>query len=293
MKNNLIVLLISIILFSIAGCEKDNIKLKNIEDVGLRVNFNSIKSANNFKNGLSLSTETPMNYFVALKSVKLLGTNGTSDIELFNEPNLESSFVFDYTDNNTVHSLLNGTAIPDGEYSSFEIEIYYLQMNITISTGERGIERRNIRIYLSDDAETEQGLHQAGDMTQINNNQEIGWLMGEGQTPNFDPVAPRINAYTTNGDGVSWYDFAGKSGENYGPFGDTEFMTEPHPIYKTTIGFNFVDNKGTDLILDFNVNNCWQYEDKNGDGAFGPDDLDPINPTKWHMALPEMTVTLQ
>jgi len=189
--------------------------------------------------------------------------------------------------------LLNGTNVPDGEYSSFEIEIYYLQMNIAISTGERGLERRNIRIYLSDKAETEQGLHQAGDMTQINNNQEIGWLMGEGQTPNFDPVAPRIDAYTTNGDGVSWYDFAGKSGENYGPFGNAEFMTEPHPIYKTTIDFNFVDNKGTDLILDFNVNNCWQYEDKNGDGAFGTGDLDPVNPTKWHMALPEMTVTLQ
>lgn len=292
-KKYTILLVLSLVIL-ISACEKDNPKLNNISDVKLKVSFNSNKSVKALKLLDDFTLETPQNYFVALKSVKLLGSNGTSDIELFNETNLSSSLVFDFMDSNTTHSLLEGTEIPDGEYSSVEIEIYYLQMNIAISAGSRGVERRNVRIYLSDDAETEDGMHQPGDMTQINDNIEIGWLLGEGQTPYMDPVSPRINAYTHNGDGSTWYDFAGKSAADFGPFGDVDFMNAaPHPIYHTQVDFNFVDNNGTELILDFNVNDCWQFEDKSGDGVFGADDLDPVNPTKWHMQLPEMTVTLQ
>jgi hypothetical protein len=286
--------ILSLLVFFSCANDSEITGPKNIEDVGLKVSFSSTKAAGNLKNASALTYETPENYFVALKKVTLTGTNGTSDFNLFNEPDLESSFVFDYTDDNTVHSLLDDAEIPDGEYSSIEVEIYYLQMNIAIATGDRGTERRNFRIYLSDDAETEGGLHQPGDMTQINDGQEIGWLLGEGQTPNMDPVSPREAAYTYAGDGVSWYDFAGKSGEHYGPFGDVEFMNNaPHPIYSTIVNFNFVDNNGSNLILDFNVNNCWQFEDKSSDGIFGADDLDPVDPTEWHMALPEMTVTFE
>ena len=111
--------------------------------------------------------------------------------------------------------------------------------------------------------------------------------------PNLDPVSPREVAYTYEGDGISWYNFAGKSGADYGPFGDTGFMNAaPHPIYSTQVAFMLVDNNGTNVILDFDVNNCWQFEDKSGDGVFGADDLDPIDPTMWHMAMPVMTVTL-
>lgn len=294
MKKDIIFISI-VLLLGFISCEKDS-EIEgnnNIKDVKLKVSFNNTK-AGILKNTSSLTYETPENYFVALKKVTLIGTNGTADFELFDEPDLSSSFVFDYTDDNTVHSLLDDAEIPDGDYSSIEIEIYFLQMNIAIATGERGIERRNVRIYLSDDAETEDGLHQPGDMTQINDGLEIGWLLGEGQTPNMDPVSPRVSAYTENGDGTSWYDFAGKSGENYGPFGDVEFMNNaPHPIYSTRVNFDFVNNNGSNLILDFNVNHCWQFEDKSGDGIFGTDDLDPLDPTEWHMEMPEMTVTLE
>lgn len=295
MKNTTISFFFITLLFMVYSCEKDSVftSLSDIKDVGLRVNFNDTKSGSILKNASSMTYETPDNYFVALKKVTLLGTNGTADFDLFEEPNLSSSFVFDYTDDNVVHSLLDDSEIPDGEYSSIKIEIYYLQMNIAIATEERGVERRNIRIYLSDDAETEGGLHQPGDLTQVNDGQEIGWLLGEGQMPNMDPVSPREAAYTEGGEGAAWYDFAGKAGNEYGPFGDIEFMnTAPHPIYNTTVNFSFVDNNGSNLILDFNVTDCWQFEDKSGDGVFGADDLDPDNPTKWHMALPEMTVTL-
>ena len=296
MKKNIILVSMVLLLIGLISCEKDskNTSIQSIQDIGLKVSFNNTKSTVILKSDSLMTYETPENYFVALKKVTLKGINGTSDFDLFDEPNLNSSFVFDFTDESTVHSLLKGATIPDGDYNSIELEIYYLQMNIAIATSERGIERRNVRIYLSDDAETEGGLHQSGDMTQINDGQEIGWLLGEGQTPNMDPVSPRVDAYTQNGDGITWYDFAGKSGENYGPFGDVEFVNNaPHPIYSTIIDFTLIDNKGSNLILDFNVNNCWQFEDKNEDGVFGANDLDPINPTKWHMKLPEMTATLE
>ncbi len=285
-----------LLLFIVGSCSKDseNPTEKNIQDVSLKINFNSSKSSSAFKVEPVMTYETPENYYVALKRVTLLGTNGTADFELFNKANLASSFVFDFTAAKTVHSLLQGTDVPEGEYAAFELEIYYLQMNIAIATVDRGLERRDFRIYLSDDAETEGGLHQPGDMTQINNGIEIGWLMGEGQTPNLDPVAPRQAAYTYHGQVGAWYDFAGKSGENFGPFGDVDFMNNaPHPIYTTTVSFDLSDRGGTNLILNFDVTNCWQFEDKSGDGVFGAADLDPIDPTNWHMALPTTRVTLE
>ena len=229
-KLHLIIFVILSFLF-LTACNDDE-KSSKIEDVGLRVCFNKNRSASMLRNGTvnTITSETPENYFVALKSVKLIGNNGTADIVLFNKNNLSSSLIFDFTNEDVVHSLLEGTTIPEGDYSSIEIEIYYLQMNIAIATGDRGVERRNFRIYLSDDTETEGGLHQPGDMTQINDGIEIGWLLGEGQSPNMDPVTPRALAYTSSGDGVTWYNFGGKSGENYGPFGDVTFMnTAPHP----------------------------------------------------------------
>lgn len=287
---------INIFLLSIliSGCEKNSLDFKNIDSVGLKVSFTEKKSSPLLKNLNELSYETPLNYFVSLKSAKLIGINGTADAELFNETDLSSSFVFDYTDDNTVHSLLNETEVPTGEYTSIEIEIYFLQMNIAIATEDRGIERRNFRIYLSDDAETEGGVHQPGDICQINDGQETGWLMGNDQGNNMDPVTPREAAYAIEGEDNAWLDFAGKPGSDYGPFGNIDFMNNaPHPIYKANVDFNFSGGSGGQMILDFNVANCWMFEDKSGDGVFGIDDLEEDNPTDWNMALPLMTVTLQ
>lgn len=290
MKKIFYFIFVAVFLYS---CDSEDtlVTFPKIDDVGLRVSFTSQKSALGQK--IEMTEETPENYYVALKSVRLLGVGETADFELFNKPDLASSLVFDYTDDAVVHSLLEGAEIPEGDYNRIEIEIYYLQMNIAIATGERGTERRNFRIYLSDDAETEDGVHQPGDLTQINDGVEIGWLLGEGQTPNLDPVSPRVAAYTYGGDGSSWYNFNGKPGNNYGPFGNVDFFaTATQPVYTAEVAFAFVDNNGSRLILDFNVEGCWQFEDKSGDGVFGPDDLDPVNPTRWHMALPLMTVSL-
>lgn len=280
-------------LIMISSCKKEN-TLTGINDVKLRVDF----LASSKVSKIDMTKQTPENYFVALKSVVLKGDGATQDYEIFNEDNLSSSLVFDFTDTQTTHSLLQGTSVPDGSYSNLQIAIYYLQMKLNI-TASNGNEPRNIRIYLSDDAETEEGQHQPGDMTQISNaGIEEGWMLGNGQEPDLTPVSSRIAAYSFDengdglGDGNTWFDFAGKPGKDYGPFGDTDFMNEPHPIYYTTINFNLVDNGGENIILDFNVNNCWQFEDKDNSGAFGYGDLDPVNPTKWNMNLPIMTVTL-
>lgn len=296
MKIYLRLFIIISLIFTYSSCDK--IEFQNISDVKLQVSFNG-GDAN--KTDYELTKQTPDNYIVALKKATLLGDGETTNFEIFNEDKLSSSFVFDFTDTETTHSLMQGTTVPDGEYSSIEIEIYYLQMDVNISTSTT-IEERNFRIYLSDDAENESGLHQPGDMTQITSDGiEEGWLLGNGLNPNMMPVSPRSAAYTIDnngdgiGDGTTWYDFAGKPANNFGPFGDVDFMnTAPHPIYSTIINFDIIDNEGTEIILDFNVNECWQFEDKVQDGAFGANDIfDDPNPTAWHMALPAMTVTLQ
>ena len=290
MRFRLFSLLIAI-MFLFSSCD-DEQSQKGIQDVVFRVSYTKPMKLPRINEVNELTYQTPEKYIVALKKATLKAQNTNDDFVLFEASKLSESLVFDFTDKNVVHSLLDGMSIPESDYQGIEIEIYYLQMELRIATSERGVEHRNFRIYLSDDAELENGLHQPGDITQINDGKEIGWLLGEGQTPNFDPVTPRVSAYTHSGDGVSWYSFAGKPGEHYGPFGDVEFMNSaPKPIYKTMLDFNFVDNGGTRLVMDFNVNNCWAFEDKSGDGFFGSADLDAANPTDWSMQMPVMTVT--
>lgn len=280
----------AIALLVLVGCKKEGTSLdgSSIKEVVLKVSFQGNKSASGLKAGVTLTKETPASYYIGLKAVRLIGTNGTADAELFNQPKLSSSMVFDFKDNSAVHSLFNGTTIPKGDYSSIEFDIYFLQMNIAISTTKNGIEHRNVRIYLSDDADTEGGPHQPGDLTQIIDSQEVGWITWS----NFEPVVPRSAKYSIDGNGVNWLNFGGKSGKDFGPFGSPEFFNAiTHPIYKTKAAFILADGKGSRLVVDFNVNGCWQFEDKNGDGVFGYQDLDPVNLTAWHMALPVITVT--
>jgi hypothetical protein len=288
-KIALFILFLSAIAFMIS-CEKDDDK--QLSDIKIKTSFNTLKHGIVEKSTNSFTYETPQEYLIAIKSVRLIGAGETEDFLLFDMGSLSSSLIYDFTDDTDTYSLLQGNTIPEGDFEAIQMEIYYQQMLISIMTIDRGLEYRNFRIYLSDDAEVEDGLHQPGDMCQVNNGEEIGWLMGEAQYPNMDPVTPRDAAYTTNGDGVSWYDFAGKNAQNFGPFGSLEFMLNaPQPIYHTLLNFNFDDADGEELVIDFNINNAWQFEDKNGDGHFGAEDLDEDDPTEWHLAMPEITVS--
>lgn len=280
-------------LFILTNCDDDSDSTTNngtFTDVRLDVNFgSSAKSSLKSKDDTPMTNETPEDYYIAVKSVTLIGEGETSDHIIFDNGSLDLSEIYEFTAADNPISLLQGTDIPEGNYNSVKLEIYYLQMNIAISTGERGIERRNFRIYMSDD-----DMHQPGDMTQINDGTEIGWLLGEGQAPNMDPVTPRSAAYTENGDGISWYNFAGKSGQNYGPFGDVTFWsTAPQPIYYVNTQFAFESTDGQTMIIEFDVSDCWKFQDKDSDGAFGYGDLDPADPTEWQMDLPAVSVYFQ
>ncbi len=284
-----IILLLSTIAF-MTSCEKDDDK--QITDVKIKTSFNTLKQGIVKKSTKSFTYETPQEYLIAIKSARLIGSGETADFLIFDMNDLASSVIYDFTGDADVYSLLQGNAVPEGDYEAIQLETYYQQMLISIMTIDRGLEYRNFRIYLSDDAEVEDGLHQSGDMCQVNNGVEIGWLMGEAQYPNMDPVTPREAAYTHNGDSVTWYDFAGKNAQNFGPFGSIEFMLNaPQPIYHALLNFNFEDASGEELVVDFNINNVWQFEDKNGDGHFGAEDLDEEDPTQWHLAMPEITVS--
>jgi hypothetical protein len=296
----------AITMLMLASCNKESVKLKNISNVSMKVRFSENKSQivsnnENPQNGVpssyqtkdpndDLTKQTPENYYVALKSATLIGDDETADFELFDENTLGDAFVFDFADDNTTRTLLDGKTIPDGKYSGVRIEIYYLQMKLNIAT-DLGISSRNIRIYLSDDNQTEGGLHQPGDITQISDaNIEEGWLLGNGQIPDFAPISPRIMAYATDS---IWMNFGGKDAKDFGPFGDVDFANNsPHPIYSEEVSFVKGDRKGTKAILQFDVYNCWQFEDKNGDGNFGPADLDTVIATRWHMAMPLMSISL-
>jgi hypothetical protein len=289
MKNLYLVfglLFFSTIVLVNSGCKKD--KDKDI------MKFGQAKVAVTFgASSKSMTTvmtkQTPLKYMIALRSATLKGGDGTADYSLFNVSDLSQCSVYDFTDGGIRQDLTGGSGIPDGNYTSIELGIYYLQMKIQINSVNRGVEWRNMRIYFTEDA-----THKRGDVTQISEQGvELGWLFGENQMPDFDPVTPRINAYTQGGGGVNWYMFSDKNGSNYGPFGNMSFWNGHTAPYSEIAAFTFLTSAGQMLVVDFNVNNCWQFEDKSGDGFWGGDDLDPINPTSWNMALPQITIKLE
>jgi hypothetical protein len=286
------------ILIVLSGCKKNENPASATDsqllDVKVKVTFQSDKKAGSSVYDYVMTGQTPDEYSIALKKAVLVGKNGTQDFVLFDQPDLQSSYTFDFMDESVFHSLVKGTAIPEGEYQALTLYVYYLQMKIPISTTQRGVEKRNVRIYLSDDVETENGTHQPGDVVQIDDQgEETGWIFGEGQSANFDPITPRWRAYTQNGDGVTWLDFAGKSGKDFGPFGDVDFWNQsPQPVWYVNADFNFTQTGGNTLVVDLNVHNCWQFEDRNNDGNFGPMDISETPyPTKWQMDLPDLTLS--
>ena len=123
---------------------------------------------------------------------------------------------------------------------------------------------------------------------------EIGWLGGNGVTPDFTAFTPRTTAYKNWGTG-EWLMFADKSAEFYGPFADMSYWnTYSAQPFIQEVNFSFTSSSGSDLVVDFNVNGCWQFEDKTDDGYFGGDDLSyDANPTDWAMIFPVITVGLE
>ncbi len=300
MKTKISISLGFLIVFSLfiinIGCDKDDKKdgapiHQNQEDgtgdAKITVTFTGNKKSGN---KLGLTKETPMEYIIALKSATLIGEDESDDFELFNKESLSNSIVYDFKNDDAMHNL-NDDEIPDNNYIGIRFELYYLQMRIHIFSIQRGLEHRNMRIYFSEDGE-----HRPGDVTQINEDGvEIGWLFGTGIMPDFDPVTPRTYAYTVMGQGTDWFIFDDKSAEFYGPFGNMAFwnQNDSQPFVQEAY-FYYQQNSEKNIIVDFNVIDCWQFEDKTGDGYFGGDDVTyDENPTAWAMLFPKITVNVE
>ncbi len=285
------------IVFPGLSCKKD----KEEEEQPLVVvqpqpmNFNSAKISCDFSSSKStlvgdIVNQTPAEYVIALKSATLVGDNGDPDFELFDNGSLANSEVYDFTSGSLIQNLGEDTTITEAFYGSIEIELYYLQMKIQIHSVTYGEQWRNIRIYFSDD-----GTHRPGDMCEVDDyGIEIGWLGGNGVVPDFSANTPRTIAYKNLGTGL-WLMFADKSAEFYGPFASMDFWTTyPTQPFIQDVDFTFTGSSGSDLVINFNVLDCWQFEDKTEDGYFGGDDLSfDSEPTDWAMIFPVITVGLE
>lgn len=278
-----IVILAFLFTLNLSSCKKD--KKMKFGSAKIAVTFGGNKSLETDK--INLTKQTPSQYLIALKSITLAGHEGTSDHVLFNEATVQDAQIFDFTSGSLRHNLTDED-IPEGDYHAFRIELYYLQMKLQISTTNRNVETRNMRIYYTTD-----GTHKPGDVIQVaDDGTSQGWLFGENQMPDFDPVTPRLSAYTYNGDGTSWYLFGDKNGQNYGPFGNMAFWSSASSPYSVTVPFTFEESDGEAVVMDFNVNQCWQFEDINEDGNWGGQDLTPEG-TAWHMNFPSISIHLE
>jgi hypothetical protein len=164
-----------------------------------------------------------------------------------------------------------------------------MTIEVKLSNGE--IVTRNQRIYFSDDAEYENGLHQPGDITEIGDDvEEKGWLISihQDSNDNWTGVSPRSYAYRP--EDSDWIYFADKYGGDFGPFGDAYFWSQcslPIFIQSTSFSVNIPEEGGA-IIVRFMVKDSWQCDDRNGDGYFNPSDMGG----GWCMVFPETQVQL-
>lgn len=275
-------LLITAVFYSVVltSCSKDEEtpKLMKLNGAKIKASFESF--------GKSLTAQTPESYKIGLYSVKLIGDPNTPDYTLFHDLNFDNAQEFSFTSGDVLFDLVGGTTIPDGNYASVEFGILYLEMRIQLSGINNGVTWRNMRVYLC-----EYGEFKRGDVVQYSDNGEFeGWLYGRYELPDFLPASPRQFAYTQPPSN-NWWMFADKSAEFFGPHGNMAFWSSVPNPYRTQVLLNYQEGVGNTVVLTFNVGDTWNFEDKNEDGYFGGQDLDPVIPTQSHMALPQISVS--
>lgn len=276
-------LIIGILAFGLTimnGCDEkiDPPKLMKLNGAKITASFKTKRS--------ELTKQTPDAYKIGLYSVKLIGDPNTPDYTLFHDLNFDNAREFDFTSENSFFDLEGGNSIPEGNYASIEFGILYLQMRVQISGVNNGVTWRNMRVYLC-----EYGDYKRGDIVQYNDSGEFeGWLYGRYEMPDFLPATPRSFAYKQP-PANNWWIFADKNGEFYGPHGNMAFWNSvPNPYSKQEL-LNYTEGEGNTAVITFNVAETWNFEDKNGDGYFGGQDIDPVIPTSSHMDLPTVYIS--
>lgn len=161
-------------------------------------------------------------------------------------------------------------------------------MRLQLTGTNTGVQWRNMRIYFC-----EFGDYKRGDVVEVDENGNVlGWLFGRYEMPDFLPGTPRELAYTYPSNN-QWWMFSDKPGNLYGPFGNLSFWNSvPNPFSRPVL-LNWQEGDGSIMVIDFNVADCWSFQDNNNDGYFGGQDIDPQNPTAWGMELPMISVSFQ
>lgn len=281
-------LLMPAYMLTLQACDTDDDTpgLMRIDGAKLKVTFELPGKQSDRADGFVY--QTPAEYQIGLHSVTLIGDPHTPDHTLFTEEDFTDAEVFNFTDGSLLFDLHEDTDIPDGNYASVELGIVYLQMRLQLSGTNTGVQWRNMRIYFC-----EFGDFKRGDVVEVSDEGTMmGWLFGRYEMPDFLPASPRDYAYTYPHNG-EWWMFADKPGNLYGPSGNLSFWNSvPNPFSRHVL-LSRQEGDGNIMVIDFNVADCWRFEDNNGDGYFGGQYINPQVPSAWVMELPVITVSFQ
>ena len=218
--------------------------------------------------GGTVAFSTPNVYKIAIKKFGFYDSANTYYPIIKEAETLADSTVVDLSKPVTLDP---STDIPQGIYTSYEVEIYYVDMNLEINNAN---ETQNIRIYLSDDnfpAEGNLGHHQ-GDITLIDaSGDEIGWITDECHEWNSSHVRTTDRGEIEGAGGTDV-----QTGHKRGLYGDTDLWNNAtfqqgasQDIFTTTGVLGLVATHSS-VTFTFDVENVWYFEDYDANDLFNP-----------------------
>ncbi|MBN2341846.1 MAG: hypothetical protein JXX29_03740 [Deltaproteobacteria bacterium] len=210
---------------------------------------------------------TPSEFWIALKKVTFLSDDGEVAIVPDMEQLRNSELL-----NLTEDLQLDAIAIPAGNYHSAEMELYFYQVQLPLNSADN---QQMIRIYLSDDDFSEQGMggHHQGDITLVNDDgSEAGWVApGSPWTPEY--------LLSERGDLVGAGGVDAQTGHARGLFGDSLLWDaelfqqgESKDIYilRMPLNLQVQANASSAVEIRFQTENSLFFEDFDGDNLFSP-----------------------
>ena len=282
-KYSLVILLLSLLLVSCSTTNSDDTNDDSTVTVSMSANFSSLSSltsavtddtpGNNSgddldNDGGTVRFTTPSQFIVAIHSLSLIQTDGTTVNIIISENTLEEATVVD------ISSPINLpiTTIPDGTYESIYVEFYYYQLTMVMNVPTLD---QAIRIYLSDDDFSSEGNlgHHQGDITLIDDsNLELGFVAaGEAwTTPNL--VSTRGDIQGAGGSDTETDHKRGLYG-NQDLWNQVSFTQGPNQdIYNMTLPLSFTIDSGTSttISITFPLQDAWYYEDFDDNQVFNP-----------------------
>lgn len=210
---------------------------------------------------------TPQSFKIALKRLTFIKDNQPFHI-ISDTGTLAQAVVYDLS---TVLTLPE-KALPAGNYTGVEAEIYYYEITMPINDPSSNT---TIRIYLSDDdfpAEGSLGHHQ-GDITLVNGSGvELGWV---GVAVPWTTGNLQTNPSSINRPGST----DGETGHQRGLYGNAQMWDQSQfsqgtgmDIYLLSAQFQMTisGNSSSAVTFTFPVKDSWFFEDFDNDQLFDP-----------------------